>query len=127
MAAVAGRPTVLTPHTAERLVELRRDGFSVAEAAAELGISRRSAFRALAGARGQGTGKQLPGPSRPRPTPRRSWPSTSRRWSARSFGRRTATGAQLRGYSSARTPSAGRRGRRRLGYPSRYRATRSPR
>ena len=51
MRPVAGRPSVLTPQTAERLVALRRDGATVEAAARELGISRRSAFRALAAAR----------------------------------------------------------------------------
>jgi hypothetical protein len=48
---LAGRPSVLTPDTPRRLAELRAGGRTVGEAARVLGISRRSAFRALAAAR----------------------------------------------------------------------------
>jgi hypothetical protein len=47
MAAMAGRPHLLTPEVVQRAGELRERGAGIAEIGAALGLSRRSTFRAL--------------------------------------------------------------------------------
>jgi hypothetical protein len=50
---MAGRPPLLTPDVIQRAGELRDAGAGIAEIGAQLGVSRRSTFRALARTRGE--------------------------------------------------------------------------